>query len=121
MIMVGAFVIAVIAAILLAWRFEVFVLLPATLLTAAAIIAVGHQPRVMLALTLLGTVGDDDAHAPWNGGVTSDRVSRRLDHPRAPARKGPRVRSGDFFSKSIVRFKFLEGGRPLSRQSLVPG
>jgi hypothetical protein len=56
MIMVGAFVIAVIAAILLAWRFEVFVLVPATLLTAAAIIAVGHQPRVMMALTLLGTV-----------------------------------------------------------------
>ena len=56
MIMVALFVIAVIAAILLALRFTVFVLVPATLLAAAAIIAVGNQPRVTMALTLLGTV-----------------------------------------------------------------
>ena len=56
MIMVAAFVIAVIAAILLALRFQIFVLVPVTLLAAAAIIAVGHQPRAMMALTLLGTV-----------------------------------------------------------------
>jgi hypothetical protein len=56
MIMVASFVIAVIAAILLALRFTVFVLVPATLLTAAAIVAVGHQPKVTMALTLLGTV-----------------------------------------------------------------
>jgi hypothetical protein len=56
MMMVASFVIAVIAAILLALRFEVFVLVPVTLIAAAAIIAVGHQPKVMMALTLLGTV-----------------------------------------------------------------
>jgi hypothetical protein len=56
MMMVASFVIAVIAAILLALRFTVFVLVPATLFTSAAIIAVGHQPKVTMALTLLGTV-----------------------------------------------------------------
>jgi len=54
--MVATFVIAAFAAILLALRFQVFVLVPVTLLAAAAVIAVGHQPKVMMALTLLGTV-----------------------------------------------------------------
>jgi hypothetical protein len=54
--MVASFVIAVIAAILLALRFTVFVLVPATLFAAAAIIAVGNQPRVTMALTQLGTL-----------------------------------------------------------------
>lgn len=44
-----------IAGVLLALRFKVFVLVPATFLAAAAIIAVGHQPKVTMALTLLGT------------------------------------------------------------------
>ena len=56
MMMVAFFVIAVIAGILLALRFEVFVLVPATLLAAATIIAVGHQPKVTMALTLLGAL-----------------------------------------------------------------
>jgi hypothetical protein len=56
MMMIGPFVIVVIAGILLALRFEVFVLVPATLLAAAAIIAVGRQPKVTMALTLLGAV-----------------------------------------------------------------
>ena len=54
--MVASFVIALIVGILLALRFKVFVLVPATLLAAVAIIASGHQPKVTLALTLLGTV-----------------------------------------------------------------
>ena len=54
--MVASFVIAPIVGILLALRFKVFVLVPATLLAAVAIIASGHQPKVTLALTLLGTV-----------------------------------------------------------------
>jgi hypothetical protein len=56
MVMVAFFVIAVITGISLALRFEVFVLVPATLLAAGAIIAVGHQPKVTMALTLLGAV-----------------------------------------------------------------
>jgi hypothetical protein len=56
MMMIGPFVIVVIAGILLALRFEVFVLVPATLLAAAAIIAVGRQPKVTMVLTLLGAV-----------------------------------------------------------------
>jgi hypothetical protein len=56
MVMVAFFVFAVIAGILLALRFEVFVLVPATLFAAVVIIAVGHQPKVTIALTLLETV-----------------------------------------------------------------
>ena len=54
--MVAFFVIATIAGILLALRFKVFVLVPATLPAALAVIAVGHQPNVTVALTVLGTV-----------------------------------------------------------------
>ena len=56
MMMVAFFVVAVIAGMLLALRFEVFALVPATLLTAAAIVAVGNQPKVSMALTLVGDV-----------------------------------------------------------------
>jgi hypothetical protein len=56
MMMVAFFVVAVIAGMLLALRFEVFALVPATLLTAAAIVAVGNQPKVAMALTLFGAV-----------------------------------------------------------------
>jgi hypothetical protein len=56
MLMVASFVIAPIVGILLALRFKVFVLVPASLLAAVAVIVAGHQPKVTLALSLLGTV-----------------------------------------------------------------
>jgi hypothetical protein len=89
MMMVALFVIAVIAGILLALRFEVFVLVPATLLAAAAIIAIGHQPKVTMALTLFGAV-----------------VLLQIGYligwtVRVHLQKRTKVRSGD---KSIVRF-----------------
>ena len=55
MIMVASFVIAPIAGILLALRFKVFVLVPATLLAAVAIVASSHQPKPTIALTVVGT------------------------------------------------------------------
>ena len=54
MMVVTYFVIATIAGIALGLRFKVFVLIPATLVMIA-IVATGHQPRVVLALTALGT------------------------------------------------------------------
>jgi hypothetical protein len=91
MVMVAFFAIAVIAGILLALRFEVFVLVPATLLAAAVIIAVGHQPKVTMALTLLGTV------PLLQIGYLVAWTFRRILQRRTK-------RSGDSFSKSIGRF-----------------
>ena len=54
--MVAFFIIATIAGLLLALRFKVFVLVPAILLAALAVIASGQQPIVTIALTLVGTV-----------------------------------------------------------------
>ena len=51
MIVVAYFVIATIAGIALGLRFKVFV----SLVVMIAIVATGHQPRVVLALTALGT------------------------------------------------------------------
>jgi hypothetical protein len=89
MLMVALFVIAVVAGILLAMRFEIFVLVPATLLAAAAIVAVGHQPKVSMALTLVGAV-----------------VLLQIGYlvgwtVRVHLQRRTKVRSGD---KSIVRF-----------------
>jgi hypothetical protein len=55
MIVVAYFVIAAIAGMALGLRFKVFVLVPATLVAVIAIVATGHQPKVVLALTALGT------------------------------------------------------------------
>jgi hypothetical protein len=53
-IIVASFIVAPIAGILLALRFKVFILIPATLLATALIVAIGHQPK--LALTMIGTL-----------------------------------------------------------------
>ena len=53
MMMVVSFVIAVIVGILLALRFKVFVLVPATLLAVAVIVASNYQPKPAIALTVL--------------------------------------------------------------------
>jgi nitrate reductase gamma subunit len=41
---------------LLALRFKVFILIPGTLLAAALIVASSHQPKQMIALTVVGAV-----------------------------------------------------------------
>jgi hypothetical protein len=56
MMIVAPFVIALIAGILLALRFKVFVLIPASLLAAAVIVAISRQPKLTIALTVVGTV-----------------------------------------------------------------
>jgi hypothetical protein len=53
---IAPFVIAAIAGILLALRFKVFILIPATLLAAALIVAISHQPKLTIALTVVGTL-----------------------------------------------------------------
>ena len=55
MTMIVFLVVATLAGVLLGMRFKVFVLAPATLLSAAVIIASGHQPKVAMALTVLAT------------------------------------------------------------------
>ena len=55
MMMVMSFVIAVIVGILLALHFKVFVLVPATLLAVAVIVASNHQPKPAIALTVIGS------------------------------------------------------------------
>ena len=57
MMVVAYFVIATIAGIALGLRFKVFVLIPATLVVMIAIVATGHQPRVVLALAVLLQTG----------------------------------------------------------------
>jgi hypothetical protein len=54
--MVALFLIASIAGIWLALRLRVFVLIPATLLAAAVIVASCHQPKLTIVLTVVGTV-----------------------------------------------------------------
>jgi hypothetical protein len=46
--MIASFVIAPIAGILLALRFKNFVLIPATLLGVAVIVASGYQPKLTM-------------------------------------------------------------------------
>jgi hypothetical protein len=53
--MIASFVIAPIAGILLALRFKVFILVPATLLAGALIVAGSHQPKLTTTLIVAGT------------------------------------------------------------------
>jgi hypothetical protein len=55
MMIAASFIVAPIAGILLALRFKVFILIPAALLATALIVAIGHQPRLTIALTVIGT------------------------------------------------------------------
>src|ERR1700746_581518 len=89
MVMVGSFVIAPIAGILLALRFKVFVLIPATLLAAAVIVASSHQPKLTIALSVVGTV------ALLQIGYIVGIIARALLQRRSMAR------SGDSFLRSI--------------------
>jgi hypothetical protein len=89
MVMVGSFVIAPIAGILLALRFKVFVLVPATLLGAAVIVAGSHQPKVTIALTVVGTA------VLLQIGYIVGLIARALLQRRSMAT------SGDSFSKPI--------------------
>jgi hypothetical protein len=91
MMMVAPFVIAPIAGILLALRFKAFVLVPATLLAAGVIVASSHQPKLTIALTVLG------AAVLLQIGYIVGMNARALLQRRSTAR------SGDFFSKSIER------------------
>jgi hypothetical protein len=52
---VVCFVVAALVGILLALRFKVFVVVPATLLAVAVIIAISHQTKLATALTAVGT------------------------------------------------------------------
>ena len=74
MMMVASFVIAPIAGILLALRFRVFVLVPATLLAAAVIVASSHQPKLTI------------AHCGRNRRVASDWLYRWRHRSGAPAK-----------------------------------
>jgi hypothetical protein len=56
MMIVVSFIVAPIAGLLLALRFKVFILIPATLLATALIVAIGHQPKLTIALTVIGTL-----------------------------------------------------------------
>ena len=76
MMVVTYFVIATIAGIALGLRFKVFVLIPATLVMIA-IVATGHQPRVVLALTALGTAVLLQT-GYFVGGIVSAQLYRRL-------------------------------------------
>jgi hypothetical protein len=87
--MVVLFVIASIAGILLGLRFKVFVLIPATLLAAAVIVASSDQPKLTIVLTVIGTV------ALLQIGYIVGIVARAL------LQRGSMARSGDSFSKSI--------------------
>jgi hypothetical protein len=89
MMMIAPFVIAPIAGILLALRFKVFVLIPATLLAAAVIIASSHQPKLTIALTMAGTV------ALLQIGYIVGIIARAL------LQRGSMARLGDSFLKSI--------------------
>jgi glycerol-3-phosphate acyltransferase PlsY len=89
MMMVTSFVIAPIAGILLALRFKVFVLVPATLLAAAVIVACSHQPKLTTALTVAAT-----AVLLQIGYIVGVIVGALLQ-------RRSMARSGDSFSKSI--------------------
>src|SRR5262245_22039276 len=89
MVMVASFVIAPIAGILLELRFKVFVLVPATLLAAAMIVASSHQPKPTIALTVVGTA------VLLQIGYVVGGIVRALPQIRSMATPG------DSFSKSI--------------------
>ena len=55
MMIVASFIVAPIAGILLALRFKVFILIPASLLAASLIVAISHQPKPTITLTVVGT------------------------------------------------------------------
>jgi membrane protein DedA with SNARE-associated domain len=108
MIMLASFVIAVIAAIFLALRIKVFVLVPTTLLAAAAIIAVGYQPKVIMALTLLGTVVSLQIGF-LVGWTIRAHLQRRMKDRSVQTKPNPMA----------VRSSF-HAGKALSRERLVP-
>jgi hypothetical protein len=89
MMIVASFVIAPIAGMLLALRFKVFILIPATLLAAALIVASSHQPKLTIALTVVGTV------VLLQIGYMVGMIARALLQTRSMAS------SGDYFLKSI--------------------
>jgi membrane protein DedA with SNARE-associated domain len=113
MIMVASFVVAVIAAIFLALRFQVFVLVPTTLFAAAAIIAVGHQPKVIMALTLLGTVVS--LQIGYLVGWTIRAHLQRRTKDRSAQSQSIRIAT----SRKQFRSSF-QVGKALSRERLVP-
>jgi hypothetical protein len=103
--MIVLFVFALIAGILLALRFKVFVLIPATLLAAAVIVASSHQPKLTIALTVVGTV------ALLQIGYIVDNRSRA-------SAKSVDGALGRFFLKVGRGLYFLEGGRR-SKKSMI--
>jgi membrane protein DedA with SNARE-associated domain len=115
MMMIASFVIAVIAATLLALRFEVFVLVPVTLIAAAAIIAVGHQPKMMMALTLLGTVVSLQI-GYLVGWTIRAHLQRRMKDGSAQSQSN-RMAVGT--SRKQFRSTF-QAGKALSQEKLVP-
>jgi nitrate reductase gamma subunit len=92
MMIAASFVVAPIAGMLLALRFKVFILIPATLLAAALIVASSHQPKQMIALTVVGAV------ALLQIGYIVGMIARALLQRRSMAS------SGDSFLKSIEGF-----------------
>ena len=105
MMMVASFVIAPIAGILLSLRFKVFVLVPATLLAAVVIVASSHQPKLTIALTVVGT-----AVLLQIGYIVGSIARALLQRP-------PMARSGDSFSKSIGALVY--GGRGASKKPVT--
>lgn len=89
---VTSFVVVPIVGILLALRFKVFVLVPAMLLAAAVIVASSHQPKLTIALTVVGTA------VLLQIGYIVGLIARGLLQRRSTAR------SGDSFSKSTATF-----------------
>src|SRR5262245_26334787 len=90
MMIVASFVIAPVAGELLELRFKDFVLVPATLLAAAVIVAGSHQPKVTIALTVVGTA------VLLQIGYIVGLIARALLQRRSMAT------SGGSFSKSIA-------------------
>jgi hypothetical protein len=89
MMIAASFVVAPIAGMLLALRFKVFILIPATLLAAALIVASSHQPKLAIALTVVGTV------ALLQIGYIVGIIARAL------LQRGSVARLGNSFSRSI--------------------
>jgi hypothetical protein len=89
MMIVAPFVIAPIAGILLALRFKVFVVIPASLLAAAVIVAISRQPKLTIALTVVGAV------VLLQIGYIAGMIARAL------LQRSSVASSGDTFLKSI--------------------
>jgi hypothetical protein len=102
-LMVAFFLIATTAGMLLALHFKVVVLLPATLLAAVAVLASGHQPKITMTLTLLGTAA-----------FASDRIFRWLVRSRAPAQSDDGALRRFFFNANRALW-LLRGGRHVER------